>query len=129
MARLFRSLAALAAVAIGAAALAGVSAPGGPPTPTPSAITTPSPSPTPNGVVPTGTPTDVVTGLASPWSILRVSNTLTLVSERDSGVIERVTSTGHLEKIGSVPGVVHNGEGGLLGLAFLEASPGTRTSW
>jgi Glucose/sorbosone dehydrogenases len=28
-----------------------------------------------------------------------------------------------------VPGVVHNGEGGLLGLAFLEASPGTRTSW
>ena len=71
----------------------------------------------------------MVTGLASPWSILRVSDTLTLVSERDSGAIERLTASGGLEKIGTVPGVVHDGEGGLLGLAFLEASPGTRTSW
>src|SRR4051812_31821562 len=116
MARLFRSVAAVAAVALGAAALAGCSAPSSPETSTPSAITTPSPSPTPNGVVPTGTPTDVVTGLASPWSILRVSNTLTLVSERDTGVIERLTPSGSLQKIGTVPDVVHNGEGGLLGL-------------
>jgi glucose/arabinose dehydrogenase len=129
MARLFRPVAAVAAIALGAATLAGCSAPSSPETLTPSAITTPSPSPTPNGVAPTGTPTDVVTGLSSPWSILRVSNTLTLVSERDTGAIERLTASGGLEKIGTVPGVVHDGEGGLLGLAFLEASPGTRTSW
>lgn len=122
------SIAALAAIALGVAALTGCLAPRAPQTRTPSAVTTPTPTPL-TGVAPTGTPTDVVTGLASPWSILRVSPTLTLVSERDTGVIERVTASGGLEKIGTVPGVVHNGEGGLLGLAFLEASPGTRTSW
>lgn len=122
-------VAALAAAVVSMGALVGCSAPASPETRTPSAMTTPSPSAAPNGVVPTGTPTDVVTGLASPWSILRVSNTLTLVSERDSGAIERLTASGGLEKIGTVSGVVHNGEGGLLGLAFLEASPGTRTSW
>ena len=129
MARLIRSVAALATIALGAAVLAGCSAPSAPETFTPSAITTPSTGPAPEGVAPTGTPTNVVTGLASPWSMLRVSNTLTLVSERDSGAIERLTPSGSLQKIGTVPGVVHNGEGGLLGLAFLEASPGTRTSW
>lgn len=122
-------VAALAAAIVGIGALAGCTGPSAPQPTTPSAISTPSASAAPNGVVPTGTPTDVVTGLASPWSILRVSDTLTLVSERDSGAIERLTASGGLEKIGTVPGVVHNGEGGLLGLAFLEASPGTRTSW
>lgn len=126
---LLTSIAALAAVGLGVAALTGCAAPGPSQTHTPSAVSTPSATPAPNGVVPTGTPTDVVTGLASPWSILRVSPTLTLVSERDTGAIERVTASGGLEKIGTVPGVVHDGEGGLLGLAFLEASPGTRTSW
>jgi len=128
MARI-RPLAALVALALGVGALTGCSAPTGPATGTPTVSRTPSPSPTPAGVAPTGTPHDVVTGLASPWSILRVSSQLTLVSERDSGVIERLTPSGGLQKIGTVPGVVHDGEGGLLGLAFLEASPGTRTSW
>jgi len=128
MARI-RPLAALLALALGVGALTGCSAPTGHATGTPAVSRTPSPSPTPAGVAPTGTPHDVVTGLASPWSILRVSSQLTLVSERDSGVIERLTPSGALQKIGTVPGVVHDGEGGLLGLAFLEASPGTRTSW
>ncbi|MEO7721012.1 MAG: PQQ-dependent sugar dehydrogenase [Pseudolysinimonas sp.] len=123
------SVAALAAVALSLGALAGCSTPGPSETIIESGPPTPSPSATPNGVVPAGTPADVVTGLASPWSILRVSDTLTLVSERDSGVIERVTASGKLEKIGTVPGVVRDGEAGLLGLAFLEASAGTRTSW
>jgi len=128
MARI-RPLAALVALALGVGALTGCSAPTGPATGSPTVSRTPSPSPTPAGVAPTGTPQNVVTGLASPWSILRVSSQLTLVSERDSGVIERLTPSGALQKIGTVPGVVHDGEGGLLGLAFLEASPGTRTSW
>lgn len=121
-------VAALAAV-VGMGTLAGCAGPTTPQAVTPTAISTPSQSAAPNGVTPTGTPTDVVTGLASPWSILRVSNTLTLVSERDTGAIERLAASGGLDKIGTVPGVVHDGEGGLLGLAFLEASPGTRTSW
>jgi glucose/arabinose dehydrogenase len=122
-------VAALAAVTLGLGALAGCSTPTAPETFTPSTLGTPSASATPTGVVPTGAPADVVTGLASPWSILRVSSSLTLVSERDSGVIERVTAAGALQKIGTVPDVVHDGEGGLLGLAYLEASPGTTTSW
>ncbi|CAN5351566.1 PQQ-dependent sugar dehydrogenase [soil metagenome] len=81
---------------------------------------TPSVTQQPDGVQPTGTPTDVVTGLASPWSILRVSETLTLVSERDSGAIEEVIGD-RLQQIGTVPDVVHQGEGGLLGLAYLDA--------
>ena len=120
-------LAAVAAVILGMGLLAGCSAPTPRETFTPSS-SAPSASATPAGVVLTGTPSDVVTGLASPWSILRTPK-LTLVSERDSGVIERVTSSGGLQKIGTVPGVVHDGEGGLLGLAFLEASAGTRASW
>ncbi|MGE3193533.1 MAG: sorbosone dehydrogenase family protein [Microbacteriaceae bacterium] len=86
----------------------------------------PPPSPTADvdGVQPAGTPADVVTGLAAPWSILRISadeggEMLTLVSERDSGVIEEVVGDG-LQAIGTVPGVVHQGEGGLLGLAYLD---------
>ena len=120
-------LAALAAVILGAGLLAGCSSPTPQETYTPFSIA-PSASAAPTGVVPSGKPTDVVTGLASPWSILRTPK-LTLVSERDSGVIERVTASGGLQRIGTVPDVVHDGEGGLLGLAFLEVSPGTRTSW
>ncbi|MEO6117025.1 MAG: PQQ-dependent sugar dehydrogenase [Pseudolysinimonas sp.] len=123
------SVAALAAVALGLSALAACSAPTAPETFAPSTSGTPSAAAKPTGVVPSGTPVDVVTGLASPWSILRVSSSLTLVSERDSGAIERVTASGALQKVGTVPGVVHDGEGGLLGLAFLEASSGTTTSW
>ena len=81
--------------------------------------TPPSPTAEVDGVQPAGTPADVVTGLAAPWSILRISETLTLVSERDSGVIEEVVGDG-LQPIGTVPGVVHQGEGGLLGLAYLD---------
>ena len=120
-------LAALVAVVLGAGVLSGCSAPAPRETFTPYSIA-PSASAAPSGVVPTGTPVDVVTGLASPWSILRTPK-LTLVSERDTGVIERVTASGALQKIGTVPGVVHDGEGGLLGLALLEAGAGTRTTW
>jgi glucose/arabinose dehydrogenase len=119
----------LAAVVMGLAALSGCSAPAAPESSSPSTLHSPSAGATLSGVLPTGTPTDVVTGLQSPWSILRVSPSLTLVSERDSGAVERVTASGGLQMIGTVPGVVHNGEGGLLGLAFLEAGTGTPTSW
>jgi len=124
-----RLLAASAAFALTVGALVGCSAPSAPETLTPSAIHSPSASAAPTGVVPIGTPADLVTGLASPWSILRVSNKLTLVSERDTGAVERLTASAGLEKIGVVPDVVHDGEGGLLGLAYLKATTGTGIGW
>jgi glucose/arabinose dehydrogenase len=64
-----------------------------------------------------GTPVDVVKGLESPWSILQLDRGRILVSERDSGRIVRV-DTGEALPVGTVRGVVHDGEGGLLGLAY-----------
>jgi glucose/arabinose dehydrogenase len=96
---------------------------------------TPVPTPTDevlDGVQPAGVPVDVVTGLAAPWSILRIPlasagsdasddlNTITLVSERDSGRVQQVMPDGTLNLLGSVPAVAHTGEGGLLGLAYLD---------
>lgn len=78
----------------------------------------PSPSPTVEQVQPAGSPTDVTTGLAAPWSILRISDTETLVSQRDDGRILSVASDRSPVEVGTVPGVVHQGEGGLLGLAY-----------
>jgi glucose/arabinose dehydrogenase len=77
-------------------------------------------------VQPAGDPSTVVTGLAAPWSILRIplsdddSDTITLISERDSGNVQQLMPDGSLQLIGTVPGVVHAGEGGLLGLEYLD---------
>ena len=68
---------------------------------------------------PAGDPVAVAAGLTSPWSILRLDDGTTLISERDTGVIQQVAADGSLSAIGSVPDVVHRGEGGLLGLAAL----------
>jgi glucose/arabinose dehydrogenase len=89
---------------------------------------TPSPTPTEelDGVQPAGVPTEVTTGLASPWSILRIplagDDAITLVSERDTGDVQQVMPDGTLNRIGTVPGVVHvpGSEAGLLGLAYLD---------
>ncbi len=64
-----------------------------------------------------GGPVEIATGLRSPWSILRLGDGRILVSQRDDGRILRVDG-GAPRTIGTVPGVVHEGEGGLLGLAF-----------
>lgn len=85
-----------------------------------------------DGVQPTGVPKDVTTGLAAPWSILRIPladegdedngevSAIVLVSERDTGNVQQVMPDGSLSRIGTIPGVVHVGEGGLLGLAYLD---------
>jgi glucose/arabinose dehydrogenase len=64
-----------------------------------------------------------VTGLAAPWSVVRLSNGSSLISERDSGEIIEYTVTGRVRVVGTVSGVVHQGEGGLLGLAVWEDGP------
>ncbi len=116
-------------------------------TPPPTSTVVPEPSPAsstapPSTIAPSGTPpnhpdpttgatatpdvpaepTDLVTGLEAPWSVAFVGSTA-LVSLRDSGrIVEVVGDT--IRDVGVVDGVVHRGEGGLLGLAVLpQAQP------
>ncbi|MEO8263212.1 MAG: PQQ-dependent sugar dehydrogenase [Pseudolysinimonas sp.] len=109
----------LAAGLVATALLAGCTAQ--PPNPTPAQSSPPAEA---DGVQPSGSPIDVVTGLAAPWSMVRIhpeqADSVTLVSQRDDGAILLVLPDGGLQQIGTIPGVVHNGEGGLLGLAYLD---------
>jgi glucose/arabinose dehydrogenase len=106
------AIAATAALAFTACGLANpVTSPG------PSA---PSPSESVGQVQPAGHPFDVATGLVAPWSIVRIGDD-TLVSQRDDARILRLNPDGSLAEVGVVAGVAHGGEGGLLGLAHLEA--------
>lgn len=91
----------------------------------PSAVPLPSPSATsgelePGPVSPAGDPTVLVTGLTSPWSVVRLKSGSSLISERDTARIMEYTVTGAVREVGSVTGVVPGGEGGLLGLAAWE---------
>jgi glucose/arabinose dehydrogenase len=130
-----------AAAGLLALTLAGC-APGGP-APVPSAVPQPSASESPTGsggpagpVQPVGQPTVIASGLTTPWSILRLDARLTaaeddgtastLISQRDDGVIKELTASGTVRDAGTVAGVVHAGEGGLLGL---EAWYEGETTW
>lgn len=69
--------------------------------------------------VPAPTVADTIaTGLNAPWSIAFLPDGDALVSERDEARILRITATGERSVVGTVPGVVPDGEGGLLGLAL-----------
>ncbi len=105
-----RAIRAAAMLAVACGALAGCAA--GPVAPsTPSvAATSPRSSDAPSG------PRDVVTGLAAPWSVVRVGDSA-LVSERDAARILEFTPGGDIREVAVVQGVVTGGEGGLLGLA------------
>ncbi|MFJ4220319.1 PQQ-dependent sugar dehydrogenase [Curtobacterium luteum] len=70
-------------------------------------------------LAPDGEPSDVVTGLDAPWSVVRTSDGATaLVSERDSARVLELAADGSTRTVGTVPGVTPGGEGGLLGLAL-----------
>ena len=82
----------------------------------------------PNGTTAAGDPPPeprvvgtVAENLDTPWSIVFLPDGTALVSERDTGAVHRVKPDGGTDVLGVVPGVVHGGEGGLLGL---EPSPG-----
>ncbi|MCX5385848.1 sorbosone dehydrogenase family protein [Streptomyces sp. NBC_00083] len=61
----------------------------------------------------------VVQDLRSPWGIAALPEGGLLVGSRDDGSVLHVdTTTGAKSAVGSVPGVDHQGEGGLLGLAL-----------
>jgi glucose/arabinose dehydrogenase len=60
----------------------------------------------------------ITTGLASPWGLAFLPDGSALVSERDTARIVRIPAGGGTAAgVGTVPGVVPGGEGGLLGIA------------
>lgn len=65
----------------------------------------------------------ITSGLTTPWGLAFLPDGSALVSERDTGRITKVTAAGRVTTIGTVPGSVHEGEGGLLGLALDPAYP------
>ncbi|MPZ62356.1 MAG: PQQ-dependent sugar dehydrogenase [Propionibacteriales bacterium] len=92
----------------------------------------PDPPPNREPTTPTSTPTStpenegsprprvtgvVATGLEVPWGIAFLPDDSALVAERIDGTISRITPSGRVREIGTVPGVNPIGEGGLLGLA------------
>lgn len=102
---------ALSALAVGGFVLAGCAgsvarSSSGPSTPEPGESA---------AVVPQGEPATVAGDLAAPWSIAVVGGAV-LVSERDTGDIREIVGDS-TRVVGTVPGVVFGGEGGLLGVA------------
>ena len=68
---------------------------------------------------PSADATTVAEGLDAPWSVVPLGKTAgggALISERDSGRVLELTD-GTLREVGTVPGVVAGGEGGLNGVA------------
>jgi glucose/arabinose dehydrogenase len=110
-----------------AAAMAGCSAP----VPHPTATRTRTPRPTPTSSFaavpaipwqPSDTATTLETGLNAPWSVVPLASGSALISERDDGVVLERLPQGGTREVGTVPGVVHDVEGGLLGLAVQNVS-------
>ncbi len=60
----------------------------------------------------------IATGLDVPWGLAFLPDESALVSERDSAKIKHVDPDGKVTEVGKVPGVVPDGEGGLMGLAL-----------
>lgn len=84
-------------------------------TPTTSASSSSSSLAAPGRTVRAGTV--LATGLDAPWGLAFLPDGSALVSQRDDAAIVRVTKAGAKSRVGVVPGVLHGGEGGLLGLA------------
>ena len=80
----------------------------------------PTPAPAPSMTV----DRTVAAGFEVPWGLALLPDGSVLVAERDSGRISRVTTDGATTPAGTIGGVEHQGESGLLGLA---AAPDGRT--
>jgi len=64
-----------------------------------------------------GVPRVITTGLEVPWGLAFLPDGSALVTERISGRLSRVSADGAVTPVGTVAGVVAQGEGGLLGIA------------
>jgi glucose/arabinose dehydrogenase len=91
------------------------------PAPTLTALASPSTTVPPTTAPPTTAPpvTEhvIADGLEVPWGLAFLPDGSALVAERAKGRIQRVTAGGSHQVVATVPGVVPQGEGGLLGLA------------
>ena len=65
-----------------------------------------------------GEPRDLATDLDVPWGIDFLPDGSALVAQRDSAVVAHLTPDGDVSEAGTIDGVAHGGEGGLLGLAI-----------
>ena len=126
-ARRDRTAACLACAAVLSLVLTGCAAQASPqPSSTPTTTQQPSPTPTsPQTPSDAGDPTvplveTVVDGLNAPWSIAFAGDAA-LVSERDSGRILEIVPGNGTRELATISGVVHGGEGGLLGIAVHDA--------
>ncbi|MBC7440915.1 MAG: PQQ-dependent sugar dehydrogenase [Ramlibacter sp.] len=109
----------------------------GAPAPTAASETPARPDPSPTGsstggppVRPVDDPVVIASGFEAPWSILRLPDGGTLISERDTALVRELLPDGTLRDAGRVADARPQGEGGLLGLAALAdpAAPGG-TGW
>jgi len=75
-------------------------------------------------VVPAGEPVAIAGGLHAPWSVLRLPDGGTLISERDTTLVRELLPDGTLRDAGQVTDARPAGEGGLLGLAVLPGDDG-----
>ncbi len=83
-----------------------------------SSTATPPPGLAAGQVAPDGAASDVVSGLEAPWSVVPIGDDGdAFVSERDSARVLELGADGSTREVGTVEGVRHGGEGGLLGLA------------
>ena len=98
-----RGLTAVAVLALALTACGGTPAT---PTPFPTAATSSAPG-----------PRVLVTGLEVPWGVAFLPDGAALVTERESARLLRVAPDGAVTPVGTVAGVVAQGEGGLLGVA------------
>ena len=68
-------------------------------------------------LAPTGETVTLAESMTTPWSVIPLATGSMLISERDTARVFEVTADGERRLIGTVPGVVPGGEGGLLGIA------------
>lgn len=88
--------------------------------PQPTSPPTAAPAPTSAHPSPTSSdgPKVIATNLSVPWGLAFLPDGGALVTERDTGAIQRVTPQGQVSQAGKVAGVRSAGEGGLLGIAI-----------
>jgi glucose/arabinose dehydrogenase len=77
-----------------------------------------TPTPTDTTVLAAKVAGIVATDLTVPWAIAFLPDGSALVTERDTARIKRVSPDGDVTRVGTVDGVRHGGEGGLLGIAL-----------
>ena len=122
-----RNVARVVAVAALCAGLAacGPTAPAPSGSPSPTVLPSPSPTATSTPVVPlepTGGVRDLATGLDAPWSVVALDGGSALISERDTARIIELNPGGDTRVAGTIGGVRHGGEGGLLGIEVVTIS-------